>query len=180
MDYPNFVKDMHNMLRNNPGLIDQLQQCPWFCTMLAKNPELDGILKDKEQNVTATTTKLEQNVLHVASQGGHYSVCQFLLQNGACVNEVDETGGSALYASDKNGHLAVCGLLIKHGANVNQTNNDGLSALLISAQHGHLPVCDLLIQSRANANDVDKEGCNAMMISGQYGHFKVCTLLCEK
>ena len=91
---------------------------------------------------------------------GNVSAIEFLVQNGADVNQRNtEDGSNLLYISAENNHLPVVKFLIKHGANVNQTCKDGTSPLYISSQNGFLPIVEYLVQNGAKVNQFSMKMC---------------------
>ena len=65
-------------------------------------------------------------VLHMAGQGGHLEICEFIIKNVEDKNPQDKEGFSPLYDAASQGHLEICKLMIE---NINEKNpaNKGYS-----------------------------------------------------
>ena len=69
--------------------------------------------------------------LMLAAQCGHTNIIQYLLDEGADVNKLDERGGSTLMYASSHGHTETVRLLLNYGADVNtQMTADGRTALM--------------------------------------------------
>ena len=62
--------------------------------------------------------------LHFASQSGHASVVQLLLNNGASVNVQNVDFWTPLHLASANGHLKASELLVERGAAVDVRNEE--------------------------------------------------------
>jgi len=81
----------------------------------------ENVLKavKKGANVNAKTSTGWSD-LRYASMFGHADTAKILIENGANVNEInDSTGSSCLHAAMQGGHLEVSKVLLENGANVN-------------------------------------------------------------
>ncbi|XP_066500392.1 ankyrin repeat domain-containing protein 39 isoform X2 [Hoplias malabaricus] len=94
-----------------------------------------------------TKDQSSYTALHYSSRAGHRSVCELLLDHGACANSQTSGGASALHRAAYCGHLAIVKLLLTHRADPCLTDDDGLTPLHKAAEQGHLEVCDLLVSS---------------------------------
>lgn len=66
---------------------------------------------------------------HYASRSGHFAVCTFLLESGACASPQTPGGATPLHRSAYCGHLDVVRLLLDHRANPSLCDDDGASPL---------------------------------------------------
>lgn len=70
----------------------------------------------------------DETPLHAAARGGHGSMCQFLLDEGADVDPINSSGVTPLRFSAMNGHVDAALVLIASGANTSPASNtDGLT-----------------------------------------------------
>ena len=70
-------------------------------------------------NINAKTSN-GWSALRYASMLGHADIAKILIENGANVDEInDSTGSSCLHAAMQGGHLEVTKVLLENGANVN-------------------------------------------------------------
>lgn len=83
--------------------------------------------------------------LHYASRAGQLSVCELLLDCGACVNVQTRGGATPLHRAAYCGHHSVLKLLLDRGADPCLTDDDGSTALHKAAEQKHLVVCELLV-----------------------------------
>lgn len=83
--------------------------------------------------------------LHYASRGGHESVCELLLGQGACATPQTRGGATPLHRAAYCGHLSVVKLLLRFHADPLRCDDDGATSLHKAAEQGHVEVCKLLL-----------------------------------
>jgi hypothetical protein len=91
---------------------------------------------------------LERNLLYIASRNGHVSICEYLINKGMNVNEVQKTGSTALHGAAYYGQINVIKVLLNYGAKTNIKNN-----------FGHLPIDEAMteeIKTILKESKVDK------------------------
>jgi len=88
--------------------------------------------------------------LMYAARSGKLSMINFLLQNGAGVNNVDLTTRSSLIYASRDGHVPVVALLLQNGARIDSRDAWGKTALMHAAERGHDQVVKLLVQKGAD------------------------------
>ena len=91
--------------------------------------------------------------LHEVARNGDVEGLKRYLDQGANLEQPDETGETLLISAALAGQSAVVEILIAKGANIHAQNHNGLTALHGSAYAGHLDVAVLLIKSGADVND---------------------------
>ena len=120
-------------------------------------------LLGQDDNVNDEKNK---TLLMIASESGQKKVAEFLIANGADVNDSSwPTDYTALMFASKNGHKEVVELLIKSGADVNAKDDHGTTALMWAADFGQKEVVELLIKSGADVNAKDNGGKTVMMLT---------------
>ena len=78
-----------------------------------------------------------------------HDTLEYLLQNGARVNDVDNTGQTALYWASYWHRPANISMLLKYGADVNLSNNNGDTPLHIGAKEAYVEIIKVLVSSPA-------------------------------
>jgi ankyrin repeat protein len=93
-------------------------------------------------------------ILNDSIHNGKVEDVKKLLDQGADVNQVGESGTTALCAAIQRGNLVVVRLVLNHGANVNQVDKNGITALATALHHGNLAVVQMVLQYGAFVNQV--------------------------
>ncbi|XP_039555429.1 arf-GAP with coiled-coil, ANK repeat and PH domain-containing protein 1-like, partial [Passer montanus] len=70
--------------------------------------------------------------------------CEFLLQNGASVNQSDSRGRGPLHHATMLGHTGLACLFLKRGADVNAVDADGRDPLTIAMDLANADIVTLL------------------------------------
>ena len=70
---------------------------------------------------------------------------QYLLEQGADKDKVNNNGRSPLYTAAQKGHSAVVQCLVEQGADVNKATNEGWTPLHIAAYEGHKEIISCLV-----------------------------------
>ncbi|KAF5559141.1 ankyrin repeat domain-containing protein [Fusarium phyllophilum] len=122
-----------------------------------------------------------QRLLCLASLGGNVKIMSFLLDNGAQVDEVDESGWTPLMIAAERGHDEAVALLLKHEADPNARDSNEFTALLHAAMIGYLDIVDQLLDAGADPTAEDEEqGLTAMSWAAEDGHLDIVKLLLER
>jgi len=115
--------------------------------------------------------------IHLASQK---SVVQYLVENGADVNQFNIDGETPLLIRSQYGYLQVVQHLLEYGADVNRENNHGTTPLFMSSLHGHLQVVEYLIQNGADVNVGRNDGYTPLCIAIAANRIEVAKFLLSK
>ena len=99
--------------------------------------------------------------LTLACYRGNDAVAFFLLQNGADINYVTDSG-SALTGAVVKGNIRVVELLIANNANLDLQEASGLTALHFAVQFRNFTMITLLLKSTANPNIKDNNGLSVL------------------
>ncbi|KAG9467331.1 hypothetical protein GDO78_015176, partial [Eleutherodactylus coqui] len=70
--------------------------------------------------------------------------CEFLLQNGASVNQVDRNGRGPLHHATLQGYTGLACLFLKRGADINALDSDGKDVLSIAIEAANADIVTLL------------------------------------
>ncbi|XP_068811283.1 arf-GAP with coiled-coil, ANK repeat and PH domain-containing protein 2 isoform X1 [Struthio camelus] len=93
-----------------------------------------------------------------AVRGGSLVTCEFLLQNGANVNNRDVKGRGPLHHATVLGHTGQVCLFLKRGANQHATDEDGKDPLSIAVEAANADIVTLLRLARMNEEMRESEG----------------------
>ena len=110
------------------------------------------------------------NKLLRAIYGGDPNRITALLNGGANVNAIDDSGWTALMRAACFKHPDIASILLNRGANVNATDNHGTTALMLAAFFNHLDIVTILLDRRANVNATDGNGMTALMLAATHGN----------
>ncbi|XP_067826580.1 arf-GAP with coiled-coil, ANK repeat and PH domain-containing protein 3 [Heptranchias perlo] len=90
--------------------------------------------------------------------GGSLVACEFLLQNGADVNQKDIRGRGPIHHATYLGHTGQVCLFLKRGASQNAVDDDGQDPLSIAVQAANADIVTLLRLARMNEEMRETEG----------------------
>nr|XP_025732176.1 arf-GAP with coiled-coil, ANK repeat and PH domain-containing protein 2 isoform X2 [Callorhinus ursinus] len=146
----------------NPGLqlyrASYEKNLPKMAEALAHGADVNWA--NSEEN---KATPLIQAVL-----GGSLVTCEFLLQNGANVNQRDVQGRGPLHHATVLGHTGQVCLFLKRGANQHATDEEGKDPLTIAVEAANADIVTLLRLARMNEEMRESEG-----LYGQPGIFNL-------
>ncbi|XP_026641195.1 arf-GAP with coiled-coil, ANK repeat and PH domain-containing protein 2 isoform X3 [Microtus ochrogaster] len=136
----------------NPGLqlyrASYEKNLPKMAEALAHGADVNWANSDENQ-----ATALIQAVL-----GGSLVTCEFLLQNGANVNQRDVQGRGPLHHATVLGHTGQVCLFLKRGANQHATDEEGKDPLSIAVEAANADIVTLLRLARMNEEMRESEG----------------------
>ena len=118
---------------------------------------------------------------HKASEDGHFSICQLIIENSENKNPTDIYGLTPLHLAAENGHLSICELIINNVSDKNpECTKDRKTPLHIAAKSGHLLMCQLMIENSQDKNPKDRIGMTPLHWAAQHGYLEVCKLIMGK
>ncbi|KAB5546611.1 hypothetical protein PHYPO_G00074040 [Pangasianodon hypophthalmus] len=143
---PEDVRELH------PGALlykaCQARNLPIMAEALAHGAEVNSVNEEDEGK-----SPLIQAVI-----GGSLIACEFLLQNGADVNQRDLKGRGPLHHATYLGHTGQVCLFLKRGATQNDGDDDGQDPLSIAVQAANADIVTLLRLARMNEEMRESEG----------------------
>nr|XP_034319162.1 ankyrin repeat and KH domain-containing protein mask-like [Crassostrea gigas] len=139
-------------------------------------PLLCKFLSTKEEDRDKGREKISP--LFIASEQGHDSIVQLLLENGADINLCTKDGVSPLYIACQNGYESTVQLLLKYGADIDLCPNNGASPLIIACQNGHGSTVQLLLENGAK-DSCPKNGVSPLIMACKNGDDSIVKCLLE-
>ncbi|XP_043919137.1 arf-GAP with coiled-coil, ANK repeat and PH domain-containing protein 3 isoform X4 [Protopterus annectens] len=144
--------DSEDLRELHPGLLiykaSRARNLPVMAEALAHGADVNWV-NDEDEN----KTPLIQAVI-----GGSLIACEFLLQNGADVNQRDRRGRAPLHHATYMGHTGQACLFLKRGANQHALDEDGHDPLSIAVQAANADIVTLLRLARMNEEMREAEG----------------------
>ena len=127
----------------------------------------DGVLQllGIHSNVDATNKNGMTALMWAATKKDNLQIGKLLIDFGANVDVIDESGTTALMVAGCHGNIRMLKLLIAEGANLEATDNYGDTALIESAGGGRVAMVKLLIAAGANLYAVSRWGKTAFMVA---------------
>ncbi|KFP98603.1 Arf-GAP with coiled-coil, ANK repeat and PH domain-containing protein 3, partial [Haliaeetus albicilla] len=146
------ASDLEDLRELHPGLLiykaAQARNLPLMAEALAHGAEINWV-NDEDENKTP---------LIQAVKGVSLIACEFLLQNGADVNQRDSRGRAPLHHATYLGHTGQVCLFLKRGANQHAVDGDGQDPLSIAVQAANADIVTLLRLARMNEEMREAEG----------------------
>ncbi|KAI1897130.1 hypothetical protein AGOR_G00079980 [Albula goreensis] len=136
----------------HPGALlykaSRARNLPIMAEALAHGADVNAVSEEDESK-----SPLIQAVI-----GGSLIACEFLLQNGADVNQRDVRGRGPLHHATYLGHTGQVCLFLKRGATQNDGDEDGHDPLSIAVQAANADIVTLLRLARMNEEMRESEG----------------------
>lgn len=130
-----------------------------FCVAYEKNlPKMAEALAHGADVNWANSEENKATPLIQAVLGGSLVTCEFLLQNGANVNQRDVQGRGPLHHATVLGHTGQVCLFLKRGANQHATDEEGKDPLSIAVEAANADIVTLLRLARMNEEMRESEG----------------------
>ncbi|XP_078281330.1 arf-GAP with coiled-coil, ANK repeat and PH domain-containing protein 3 isoform X3 [Rhinoraja longicauda] len=146
------ASDSEDVRELHPGMLvykaAQARNLAVMAQALAHGANVNWV-NDEDEN----KTPLIQAVI-----GGSLVTCEFLLQNGADVNQKDIRERGPIHHATYLGHTGQVCLFLKRGANQNAVDNDGQDPLSIAVQAANADIVTLLRLARMNEEMRETEG----------------------
>ncbi|XP_072295605.1 arf-GAP with coiled-coil, ANK repeat and PH domain-containing protein 2 isoform X4 [Eucyclogobius newberryi] len=121
-------------------------------------PDMSEALAHGGEVNWVNTDDEKRTPLIMAVHGGSLVTCEFLLQNGANVNQQDAQGRGPLHHATMLGHTGQVCLFLKRGANQNAADIDEKTPLSIAVDAANADIVTLLRLAKMNEEMRESEG----------------------
>ncbi|KAF7354510.1 hypothetical protein MVEN_01140400 [Mycena venus] len=118
--------------------------------------------------VEDTPVRVDDKWLEAASEKRHIDIMRFLLENGAHVNSMKDSGANFIRSAAKDRRADVVRLLGEHGAAVDEPG-----VLGTAASNGHVEVVHVIARLGGDVNAPDSSGSAPVHIAARNGHVEV-------
>lgn len=118
----------------------------------------------------------DRSPLYSAVSNNHFSIINYLLENGAHVNVVCDNY-SPLFKASSIGCPKVVELLLKYGADIEFTDVLNHTSLMIACKNKHYEVVEVLLKNSAEMNKQTNNGNTALHLCVDKGDLKLINLL---
>lgn len=142
---------------------------------------LQEIQQDSKEDAIKVKTASGCTLLHYAVASGKLNIVQWLLKEGAKIEETDDFGLTALSCAASKGHLEIVKwLLEKGGASIDERTRRGLTVLLCAASKGQIEVVKwLLEEGGAKIDEKDNEENTSLLFAAMNGELETVQWLLE-
>ncbi|XP_053596740.1 ankyrin-1-like [Microplitis demolitor] len=132
-------------------------------SIMNENKEIASLLLEKQAKVhdkkfvetpLGIACECDETLLYHAVSSGHIKIVELLLENGAKVNAINDSGETALIAAVLGNNLELMKILINAGAQVNLRNNKHHLPLHRAVQRRNYSITRYLIEQGADINSV--------------------------
>ena len=130
--YKECEKDVYELKKETSDIL------PYYYTIIGDCENLIPLI-EKNSNYLYYKDSLGRNLLYIAARNGHSSLCEYFLNKGIPVNNVQKTGSTALHGAAYYGQTSTVELLLNYGANISIKNN-----------FGHLPIDEAITEEIKN------------------------------
>ncbi len=103
-------------------------------------------------------------LVHWAALGGFHELIDFLVENGAPLNNQsnNDYGPLPIHWACVHGHILTVEYFLNKGVHIDSTDRNGCTPLIVSAQYGESLCVSYLLQKGANKFHVDTNGDSAL------------------
>ncbi|PIA54104.1 hypothetical protein AQUCO_00900579v1, partial [Aquilegia coerulea] len=103
--------------------------------------------------------------LYTAARKGEARTINWLLENGASINGVDQHGWTALHRAAFKGQVNAVRAILSKGADIDAKDSDGYTALHCATESGQAEVIELLLRSGADVEAKTNKGVVALQMA---------------
>lgn len=135
------------------------------------------LLKAHPEQASYKEGKFGMAPLHFSAQAGKKDLVEFLLANGADINDAKTECGTPLGWAAANGHKEVVEVLLAHKADPNIYGGEHWAPLLLAAKAGHAEVVKLLLANNADINAEHFTGKTSLHFAAEKGFAEVARVL---
>ncbi|KAF9601038.1 hypothetical protein IFM89_015023 [Coptis chinensis] len=112
-----------------------------------------------------------------ATHKGEERAINWLLDNGASINGVDQHGWTALHRAAFKGQLNAVRAILEKGVNIEARDKDGYTAFYCATESGQAEVIKLLLKNRADAEAQTNKGFTALQIANSLHYSRITRIL---
>lgn len=124
-------------------------------------------------------TRTKRTALIEASEKGHSTIVELLLDFGCSTTPLDSTGMSALHHAAQKGYLPIAKALLDRGATVDIPGYNAVTPLYLATWAPHANMVMLLLQRKADVNVRDAWQRTALHVAASLGFTNICQLLVD-
>ena len=99
-----------------------------------------------------------ETLLHVSSSRGLKKIVEYIIQQGADINSLNENDLTPLHEAAAAGYTNICSILIKNGSKINAPSKLYNMPIHYAIAHGHRDTVKLLIRNNCELNIPNKQG----------------------
>lgn len=128
-----------------------------------------------------STTFKGKTVLHLASQYGHKSICDYVLSKDCSLLEItDKRKGNAAHFAAEGGYVEILQFLVKKGIDPKQLTDRKRNIFHIASSNDQQEMCKHIQQTYpCLIHSVDSHGWNALHFAAAKGHIEMFDILIE-
>jgi ankyrin repeat protein/energy-coupling factor transporter ATP-binding protein EcfA2 len=121
----------------------------------------------------------QYGLVHIASENGHISLLEFLLQKGADANMRIWNNSTPLHLACKQGNKECVLALLKRSAHINQSNKKGDTALHEAVRSRNSDIVQILLSNKAEAEICNKDGDTPLHVACQLNNLTAVSHLLD-
>lgn len=122
----------------------------------------------------------QYGLLHIASENGHVSLVEFLLENGAEINMCNWNNSTPLHLACNHGHKECVLMLLEGLACINHSNRNGDTPLHVAVRAGNCDILDILLNRKADLDLCNKYGDTPLHVACQQNKLTAVSHLMDK
>jgi ankyrin repeat protein len=149
---------------------------PHPCFQAAAKGDLSYLAANIKFCLTQKTTS-GTTVLMLASSKGQIATIEFLLNQGALIDEVDNFMATAINYAVVGNQSQAASMLILWGADLNSKRPDGISALMMAIQLGTLEMVRIMTMTKKSLNSASDDGWTPLFFAVKRKDFRILSLL---
>jgi len=142
-------------------------------------PDIDGDIQNVRNLIESGVSVNKKygmyaaSLLYFAAIRGRKDIVEYLIEQGADVNQPDIGMNTPLHGAVQCGMINIIECLIINGANIDHRTADDYTALMIASDHNYIEVVKYLLENRASKEYIDGEGDTAAGIARQNEHHAI-------
>ena len=109
-------------------------------------------------SVHSSDEALDRTPLHYAAQHGHSTVCELLIEMGACCEALDISNCTPLHLAAERGMQMAVETLMRAGASPVARSSNGCCPLHLAAHNNHIAATGMLLAGMQNTGSVQRRG----------------------